>query len=103
MGRFACLALALCLLGCAGGAQWSKDGASPEQAAADLADCRSAAQTALRRDSNIDTDILATRGRDWQNTGALSTMRSSYAAADRGQSQDIVSRCMIAKGYAPGA
>lgn len=103
MGRMTWLALALCLAGCAGSPQWSKDGASPEQAAADLADCRSAAQTALRRDSNIDTDILASRRRDWQISGALSTIRSSYAAAEHEHSQDIVTRCMIAKGYAPGA
>jgi len=97
------LALMLALTGCAGESQWSKDGTSPEMAARDLSDCEEVAQEATRRDTNINADILASRGHDWQTTGSLATHKANYAAIDRDQSGDIVTRCMIGKGYAPGA
>jgi hypothetical protein len=91
------------LVACAGEAQWSKDGRSPEQAAADLASCRNTAQTAMRRDADIDTDIMASRRQDWQLTGVLDAKRATLSNASRQQSTDLVSRCMMSLGYAPGA
>jgi hypothetical protein len=96
------LALALCLVGCAGDAEWSKDGVSPEAAARELADCRSEAQEATQRDTNIDTDILASRGRDWQQTGVLGMKVASDNEQNRNLSGDMVQQCMIGKGFAPG-
>jgi len=101
--RFLSLAVALCLVGCAGEAQWSKDGVSPETAARELADCRSAAQEATQRDTNIDTDILASRGLDWQRSGVLGLKVATYDAQNRDLSADIVQQCMIGKGFAPGS
>ena len=102
MIRFTSLAVALCLVGCAGEPQWSKDGVSPEAAARELADCRSAAQEATQRDTNIDTDILASRGLDWQRSGVLDLKVATYNAQNRDLSGDIVQQCMIGKGFAPG-
>lgn len=96
------LALALCLLGCAGEPEWSKDGVSPEMAAQELADCRAVAQEAIQRDTNIDTDILASRGIDWQRSGVLSLKVQSYNVQNRDLSADLVRQCMIGKGFAPG-
>jgi hypothetical protein len=96
------LAVALGLAACAGTPQWSKQGVTPNAAAADYADCRSQAQALTKRDSDIDADILASRGRDWAQTNTIST-REALFPSDRGtQSSDYVQSCMIGKGYAPG-
>ncbi len=97
------LVLALGIAGCATQSEWSKSGVSPQLAAQDLADCRGQAQEALRRDTDISTDILASRGADWQRNGFLSLQQSSFAAENHDQSQRLVMSCMIGKGYAPGA
>jgi len=102
MKRFAGLVVALVLIGCAG-PTWTKDGATPQLVAKDLSDCNSLASVATERDSNINQDILAARSKDWQDTGALFTVQQTYAAQNQAQSYDIVSQCMIAKGYAPGS
>jgi hypothetical protein len=101
MRRTGGLALALMLAGC-GGPQWSKPGVSLEAAAQDLSECRHAAEIANRRDSNIDQDILASRGFDWERFSVIQTKRDDYADSNRLRSGDMVDRCMIAKGYAPG-
>lgn len=101
MKRIAVVAVALVLCGCSG-TPWTKDGTTPEFAAKDLADCNSLAASATQRDTRINQDILAARAKDWQDTGALFTVQQTYEARNQTQSSDIVSQCMIAKGYAPG-
>src|SRR5215469_8356051 len=101
MKRLAGLILAVVLVGCAG-PTWTKDGATPDLMVQDLSDCNSLAAGATQRDTNINQDILAARSKDWQDTGALFTVQQTYAAQTQTQSSDIVSRCMIAKGYVPG-
>ncbi|HUZ71414.1 MAG TPA: hypothetical protein VMU87_00385 [Stellaceae bacterium] len=96
------LLASLCLAGCAGAPQWTKQGVTPQVAASDYADCRRQAQAATRRDANIDADILASRGRDWQQSGTLSTHQTMFGATATRQQDDVVKACMIAKGYAPG-
>jgi hypothetical protein len=89
-------------LACNGPGQWNKDGMTPSMTAADLADCNSFAQSATQKDTNINQDIMAARGKDWQDTGALSTIRDTYQAQTQDQSQTVIFRCMVGKGYAPG-
>jgi hypothetical protein len=101
MKRTAALLLGLSLAACAGEGAWTKDGTSREQAARDYAECRSLAQSAMQRDTDIDQDIMATRGGDWQRTGVMTAHRATYAARNESQSADIVTRCMVGKGYAP--
>lgn len=101
MKRIAGLAILLLLIGCAS-KPWTRDGATPEMVAKDLSDCNRFAAAATQRDVRIDQDILAARGKDWQDTGALFTVQQTYQARDQAQSSDIVSQCMMAKGYAPG-
>jgi hypothetical protein len=96
------LASLLALAACSGAGGWSKPGVPPGQAAADYADCRHRAELALRRDSDIDSDILATRGQDWARLGALQSKRDEYADSNNARSGDIVERCMIGKGYTAG-
>lgn len=101
MKRIVGLAVVLLLFGCAS-RPWVKDGATPEMVAKDLSDCNRLVAAATQRDARINQDILAARGRDWENTGALFTVQQTYQARDQVQSSDIISQCMISKGYAPG-
>ena len=96
------LALLLLLAACGGAADWDKPGVSREKAAQDYSECRHAAELAQRRDSNIDTDILATRSQDWQRNGLLQIKRNEYADSNSARSGDFVERCMIGKGYTIG-
>jgi hypothetical protein len=92
----------LLVLAACSGAQWSKPGVSQEVAARDYAECRHAAEVAHRRDSDIDTDILASRGQDWERTGLITQKRNNYADSNEARSGDFVERCMIGKGYTNG-
>ena len=96
------LGLALGLAACAGTPPWTKDGVSPQQAAADYADCRSQAQVATRRSANIEADIMASRRLDWEQTGTLATREQLFANETADRTDALVKSCMIAKGYAPG-
>jgi len=102
MKRSLILTLALTLLGCAGGPEWSQDGVSQSATAQALADCQSEATQATRRDTNIMTDIMATRGGDWQRSGMMGNKMDIFAAENNSETADIVNRCMISKGFVPG-
>ena len=93
------LVLVLPLAACAGPGAWTKDGVAPAKTAQDLADCRHVAEEALSRDVNIDTDIIASRGPDWERLNALGLKRLDYEASNNARSGDIVERCMSGKGY----
>jgi hypothetical protein len=92
----------LALIGCASGGNWSKEGASKDQTAQAYSECQGLAHEATRRDSNITTDIMATRGNDWQRTGVLSTKEQVLSAEEHGRGDEIINRCMIGKGFLPG-
>ena len=94
--------LLLTLAACTGTGGWSKPGVAPEQAARDYAECRHVAEVALRRDSDIDTDILASRGQEWERNGTLQIKRDQYNYSNEERSGDIVDRCMMGKGYSSG-
>jgi hypothetical protein len=102
MLRNGSLVLLLALAACNGPGQWSKPETTREKAAQDYSECRHAAELANRRDSDIDTDILASRGTDWERLGVISTKREQFADSNRARSGDMVARCMIAKGYTQG-
>jgi hypothetical protein len=102
MLRIGSLVLLLAVPACGGVGQWSKPETTREKAAQDYSECRHAAEVANRRDSDIDTDILASRGTDWERLGVISTKRAEYADSNRVRSGDMVTRCMIGKGYTQG-
>jgi hypothetical protein len=102
MPRIGSLAVLLALAACGGAGQWTKPETSREKAAQDYSDCRHLAEVANQRDSDIDTDILASRGTDWERLGVISTKRAEFADSNRARSGDIVTRCMIGKGYTQG-
>ena len=102
MKRSVALVSLIVLSGCVGHPDWSKDGAAPEVVTKELADCQSLAREATARDTNIMTDIMATRGNDWQRTGVMDTHVQAFHLEDHTRSGDIVNRCMISKGFVPG-
>jgi hypothetical protein len=93
------LAILLVLAACSGSGGWSKPGVPRDKAAADLGDCRHLAQQALSRESNIDADIMASRGADWARTGALESERYSDSRSTATRSSAIIDACMMDKGY----
>jgi hypothetical protein len=103
MKRVCVAMLSLVLAGCAGSAaeRWSKPGAKPETAESDLSDCQDQARSATQRDAGIDADIMASRGGDWQRAGTLGVKRDDMANSSRVFAQQIIGRCMAAKGYKP--
>jgi hypothetical protein len=101
MKRTAALACTLLLIGCAGGNDWSRQGSSSKQTAAEYADCQSQARDATARDTNIMTDITASRASDWNRTGVMSTQMSLFAAENHDQTSSLVNRCMLSKGFVP--
>jgi uncharacterized protein YceK len=103
MKRVSIALVCLVLAGCAGSAsdKWSKPGIKAETADSDLSDCQDQARSATRRDAGIDADITATLGQDWQRGGVLGMKRDDMASSNRALGQQIVARCMAAKGYSP--
>lgn len=92
-------AVLLALAACSGTGGWTKRGVPPDRVAADYADCRHTAQSALSRDSNIDTDILASRGADWARVGSLENAQDADARRVAPRSDAIIEGCMLDKGY----
>jgi hypothetical protein len=82
---------------------WQKEGAAGDGRSRDLAECRSEARRAVQRDVNIDTDIMASRGTDWQNSGVITARRDTMQSSNAGRFDDVVAGCMRGRGYAPAA
>lgn len=99
MTRGTALAVAVALAACAG-PQWTKPGVAADTAAADYAACRSEALQATGRDTAIQSDILASRGRDWEQDGTLDAYNDSFAAENQHRSAEMLAACMHLKGYA---
>ena len=96
------LVVALALGACAGTPSWSKKGVTDQAAVADLADCNSLAQASTRHAGDIQADIMASRGHDWERSGTMDTHRAVFAAETGPQASDVLKSCMMSKGYAPG-
>jgi hypothetical protein len=81
--------------------RWTKPGVSPATAVTELDRCEREARDATRREDQINADILASRGNDWQRTGTLSAKEADMAASSRSQGNRALAACMAAKGYSP--
>ncbi len=97
-------ALAVLLAGCSlfsTTQSWSKPGATPEQAQADLDACKEIAWAEEDSDAKIDQDTAVTMDDNAQ--GAVDTELSQNMASQRAGKRfgDIVGDCMRQLGYAP--
>lgn len=93
--------LALCLAACAS-PDWQKAGASDAERKQALAECQAEARAATDREARIDQDIASTFHQDWQRTGVAETRRTMLRDRARALGEDIVERCMKAKGWVRG-
>lgn len=98
MRSAAALALVLALAGCAG-PRFVKPGTTAEEAASDYAQCSALAQQGNPRDNAIESDILASRGRDWENSGTLAAHKDVFQADAYYRAANVTRYCMLAKGY----
>ena len=96
--RGTALAAAVGLAACAG-PQWTKPGVAADVAAADYAACRDEERQAMRSDSNIQADILASRSRDWELDNTLTAHKDSFAAEDQQRADEVLAACMHLRGY----
>lgn len=80
---------------------WTKPGATPEQAAADLDTCKQIAWAEEDTDAKIDQDTSATMSDDAQ--GAVDTELSQNMSSQRSGKRfgQIVDDCMRQLGYSP--
>lgn len=94
------LVAALALGACAAPeSAWTHPERAPAAARQDLSACRNEATTATRREADIDADIEASRGQDWQRSGILTTKRETAAEGRRRSFDSYVARCMAARGW----
>jgi hypothetical protein len=87
------------LAGCAAGGEWIRPGADEAAAALEYEDCREIAKTAVRTDVDIDQDIRATRGIDWQRGGLARIGAQNMQNQTRDRAAAIVASCMQARGF----
>ena len=81
------------------GPRWSKQGVDAETARSDFSECQGMASEATRCDTDIDADILASRGQDWSNEGTLGVHQAAMTAGSVNRSDAILDFCMSSKGY----
>ncbi len=96
------IGLALLLGGCATTGNWSKPGAEAAATAREYEDCRAAAADAVKPETGIDQDILATRQADMQRSSSVRIATQKIQEETRQRELAIVAACMKAKGFAPG-
>ena len=85
------LAPCLMLLAACAGPRWQKPGADAESGAADYRRMQRHGPGCGARDSNIDADILASRGRDWQDMRHARQPPHDHRRRKRGtRSDDVV-------------
>lgn len=90
--------LALALAACASPG-WEKAGASADERKTALAECQAQARVATDQESRINQDITSTFQHDWQRTGVSDTRRNLLQDRTRALGENIVERCMLAKGW----
>ena len=98
--RVGWLGLALLLAGCAAAGGWNKTGADATASAREYQDCRATAESAVKTDADIDQDIRATRGSDWQRAAGVRLETQAMQEHTSGRADAIVGACMRAKGFA---
>jgi hypothetical protein len=95
--------LAFGAAGCTGGAGWSKQGATAEDAQRDMVDCRRQAEAQAERESFGRGPAAAPVYDVDPNTGKLreqfATERRSADLQQSAQAQELTERCMLQRGY----
>jgi hypothetical protein len=80
---------------------WTKPGADAATVASAYQDCLDVADTATDKDFNIDQDIAASRGSDLQRSDFAGAQMRDARQTSRNRAQEILSSCMVGKGFTP--
>ena len=110
--RLLALGVALLLAGCgvlpspksspeaaASASAWSKPGADAAGAESAYRDCLEAVDTVIGKDFNIDQDIAASRGGDFQRSSFAGRSLRDTQQNNRDRAQTMLSSCMRGKGF----
>jgi outer membrane receptor protein involved in Fe transport len=89
------------LAGCAGSDNWTKPGADSAAAGQALQECQAVTATATKTDADIDQDIGASRGADYQRSDFVRTQSVQARDTTRDRAAAILAACMQAKGFKP--
>jgi hypothetical protein len=96
------LGLALLLAGCHATGNWTKPGVEASAAAQEYEDCRTIAATAVKPQTGIDEDILATRQAEIGRSSIARIGAQNLREETGDRAAAIVTACMQAKGFAAG-
>jgi hypothetical protein len=94
--------LALLLADCHATGNWSKPGVEASAAAHEYEDCRAIAAEAVKPETGIDEDILATRQAEIGRSSIARIGAHNLREETGDRAAAIVTACMKAKGFAPG-
>lgn len=92
-------ALAACGWTASGSADWEKVGSTQEAGTEDMDECRQQANDSLGTQAAIDSDIEASRTADWKAAGTYNANMQQYNEAHARQRDQMITRCMILRGY----
>jgi hypothetical protein len=87
------------LAGCGDSDNWTKPGADAAGAGQALQECQAVTATATKTDADIDQDIGASRGADYQRSDFVRTQKQQARDTTRDRAAAILAACMQAKGY----
>ena len=94
-----CLLLTVCAGQTTTPTTWVKAGADDQTTARELSDCNAQANAALANEQRINADINATLGRNWQLGGTQGIETQSMRQQAAGYADQVLNRCMRAKGF----
>ena len=92
----------LVLGACHAAGDWSKPSTEASATAREYEDCRGIAETAVKPETGIDQDILATRQAEIGRTSIARVGAKNLRDETRDREDAIIASCMKSKGFAPG-
>ena len=87
------------LAACGGSDNWTKPGADAAASGQALQECQAVTATATKTQEDIDQDIGASRGADYQRSDFARTQNQQARDTTRDRAAAIVDSCMQAKGF----
>jgi hypothetical protein len=97
-----CVGLALLLGACHAAGNWSKPGIAASATAREYEDCRATAVGAVKPETGIDEDIIATRQAEVGRSSIARIGARNLRDETRDREAAIIASCMKSKGFAPG-
>lgn len=97
-----CVGLALLLAACHAAGTWNRPGVEASATAQEYEDCRTIAETAVKPQTGIDQDIIATRQAEIGRSSIARVGARNLREETGDREAAIIASCMKSKGFAPG-